>query len=183
MKKRTSLFLSFIFFNSIIFGQIDHSISLGPDLSIPTESLGRANLGFGGSLQYQLKFSAPVAVQLHVGYSSFTNKVYSDQRVSFLPVRLGAVGFVYQDIFFVYADAGISQYHSKSGDPDRSGFSFGAGVGYKQSLDNGQFLQFSAYYNLNKFKRETPGYYYKYNWFNIRAAYGLLWGKGRNREG
>lgn len=175
--------LLILFCTERVYSQTGHSVSLGTDLGIPTESLGAAKLGFGGSLQYQLKFSDRIAAQLHIGYSGFSNKHDDNQKVSFLPVRLGAVAFIYQDIIFVSADAGVSHYHSPSTLTNQTGFSFGAGTGYRYLIGNGQFIQISGYYNMHNFKREDTGQDYNYNWFNIRAAYGLSWGKGKKKEG
>ena len=159
--------------------QLTHSISLGPELSIPGKNFGKSNLGFGGSFEYMVKFNAPVGIQFHFGYSGFPNKFYSNSKISFLPVRLGLVGFIYQDLIFVSADAGISHYHSPSTVTDQNGFSFGAGGGYKLFFDpeKKQFVQLSAYFNMHNFRNDTFGQNYNYGWFNIRAAYGLSWGK------
>jgi hypothetical protein len=165
-----------------LFGQLTQSVSLGPDLGIPTKSFGKANLGIGCSLQYQVKFSGPVAIQLHIGYSSFTNKLYSEDKVSFLPVRIGAVYYLYQDVIFVSADAGVSRYYSPLTGTKQNGFTFGAGAGYRLLINNRQFVQLSGYYNLHYFKNAQANPGYNYNWFNIRAAYGFLWGKG-NKKG
>ncbi|HEX7906387.1 MAG TPA: hypothetical protein VF487_21080 [Chitinophagaceae bacterium] len=176
--------LTFIFTLCVHFsvGQIVHSISIGPDLGIPTESFGKANLGFGGSLEYNVKFSGPVGAQFHIGYQSFSNKIYSDQKVTFLPIRLGVIGFIYQDILFLNADAGISHYYSPSTGTNQNGFTFGAGGGSKLKLGSGQFIQVSAYYNLHHYDGLYAGNGYNYNWFNIRAAYGLSWGKKNDNK-
>ncbi len=164
------------------FSQLSHSLSLGPDLGIPTESFGKANLGFGGSLEYNMIFSEKIGPQFHIAYQSFTNKIYSDQKVTFLPIRLGIVGFLYQDLIFVSADAGVSHYYSPSTGTKQNGFSFGAGAGYRLPLSSGQFIQASAYYNLHHFKGQYASDGYNYNWFNIRAAYGISWGKKIRKE-
>jgi Outer membrane protein beta-barrel domain len=165
-----------------LFSQLTHSVSIGPDLGIPTPSLGKANIGFGGSLQYQIKFSPPLALQLHVGYISFTNKLYADDKVTFLPVRLGGVYYLYQDIIFVSADAGISHYYSPSTGTKQNGFTLGTGIGYRYPISNSQFVQVSGYYNLHNFKRAQSSQDYNYNWFNVRAAYGLSCGKGKREK-
>ena len=159
--------------------QITNSISLGPDFGIPGKRFGSgARLGIGGSLDYQLKLSVPVGLQIHAGYIKFSDKNYSDTWVSFVPIRLGIVGFIYQDLIFAFVDAGISHYHAST-TTKQNGFSFGLGGGYKLFFnpDKKQFVQLSAYYNLHNFKRDITSQNYNYTWFNIRAAYGLSFGK------
>jgi hypothetical protein len=170
-------FLTLFFIPFFSYSQNTHFVSIGPDLSIPSTNLGSANVSLGGSFQYQLKFNAPVAAQLHVGYAHFEDQFGG--KVSFLPVRAGLAGFLYQDLLFVSADAGFSKYHSPTTGTKQTGFSFGTGAGYRLPLSNKQFLQFSAYYNLHNFKNDLFGQNYNYNWFNIRAAFGLAFGKGK----
>jgi hypothetical protein len=179
--KALIVLLSFLVsLNSKVLGQLSHSVTLGPDIGFPTESLGASNVGFGGSIEYRLKFPPPIAVQLHAGYIRFNNESNSSDYVSIVPIRLGVVGTLYRDIFFVFADAGNSRYHSSYGDPNSNGFSFGLGAGYNQRIAGNQLLQVAGYYNMAKFKRETSDNYYTYDWFSIRIAYGLTWGKGKN---
>ncbi len=173
----------FIFFlfaiPCISFCQLEHSVSLGPDLSIPSkENLGTATpVSIGGSVQYQLKFSTHIAAQLHVGLSRFKGVLGS--KVSFIPLRLGLVGYIYRDKIFLNADAGISLYRSPNALPNQSGFGFGAGGGYRQTLQNNQFIQLSGYYNLHKYKGSPYGspIEYDFNWVNIRLGYGFGFGK------
>lgn len=161
----------------IVTAQITHSISIGPDLGLPAKSFGsESTLGIGVSLEYQAKFRAPIAIQVHVGYSHFSNKVLSNDKVSFLPVRIGLAGFVYKDLFFISADAGISHF-SASTETRQTGFSLGMGPGCKFYLnaESKQFFQFSAYYNVHNYRQKSGGnsYNYNYTWFNVRAAYGF----------
>lgn len=162
--------------------QTRHSVSLGPDLGIPTESFGKVNLGLGGSLEYNMVLKGKIGPQIHIGYQRFTSKVYSDHKVTFLPIRIGLIGFIYQDIFFVSADAGRSRYYSPTTDTEQNGFTFGIGAGSKLPLSGGQFMQVSVYFNRHHFEGEFPGQEYNYNWFNIRAAYGISWGKKTEKE-
>jgi hypothetical protein len=36
--------------------------------------------------------------------------------------------------------------------------------------------------DFNRFKSESSSYVNKYDWFNIRAAYGLSWGKNKKLQ-
>jgi hypothetical protein len=63
----------FMTFNIGVYAQVTQSLTLGPDLGVPTKNFGKANLGFGGSFQYRLKFAGPVAIQLPEGYVHFTS--------------------------------------------------------------------------------------------------------------
>jgi len=157
--------------------QPTQSVTFGIDYSITSANFGATKSGIGGSADYQIKFNAPVGLQFHIGYSHFKNKVLSNDVVNFLPVRAGVVGFLYQDVIFIFADAGISHYSASSG-TKQNGFSFGIGPGYKLYFnpDKKQFLQLSAYFNLHHFYSNYSGGY-NYTWFNIRAAYGLSFSK------
>jgi hypothetical protein len=175
--KKTIILSLVLLKNLFICCQITHSLSIGPDLSIPAKNFGsESTLGIGGSLEYQAKFKGHIGLQLHVGYSHFSNKVLSDDKVDFLPVRIGVIGFIYKDQLFISADAGISHFAASTG-TKQIGFSFGIGPGYKFyfSPESKHFLQFSAYYNLHNYQHESGGnsYNYNYTWFNIRAAYGF----------
>jgi hypothetical protein len=118
---------------------------------------------------------------MHAGYISFTSKYDADSKITFLPIRLGLQAFVYEDLIFVFADAGTSHYYSPTSGTNQNGFTFGAGFGYRYLISSGQFLQLSGYYNLHNFKRKETNQDYNYNWFSIRAAYGLSWGKGKKK--
>lgn len=179
--------LFFLFFISILFSfnslsQNNHSLSIGSDLSIPSKNtLGRnTSVSLGGSIQYQLKFNAPIGLQAHIGYNHFTDGLGG--KVNFLPIRGGIVGFIYKDLIYLYADAGISRYHSPTTTTTQNGFSFGSGGGYKLMFNNKQILQISAYFNLHNFRNDIFGQNYNYEWFNIRAAYGFSFGKGKQKE-
>lgn len=161
-------------------GQFTHLIGLGPELGLPGKNFGESNLGVGGSLQYQLKLNAPVGIQVHVGYVNFVSKTefFSDMKykISFLPVRAGILGFIYKDIIFVSADAGISKYHANTG-TDQTGFSFGFGGGYKYIIAKKHFAQLSVLYNSHNFQDKQIGQNFNYNWFSLRLAYGMQWSK------
>lgn len=176
MKQLILSLLLFISFESI--SQNTHRFSIGPDLGLPSKgSFGSTvNVSIGGSVQYQVKFAAPFGLQVHAGYSHFGDNY---GKVSFLPVRAGVVGYLYQDLIYAYADAGASRYHSPTTGTTQTGFSFGAGAGYLLPIDATKFIQLSAYYNLHRFnyKNDPYGQDYNYNWFNVRAAFGFSLGK------
>lgn len=162
-----------MFISAISRAQITHQISLGPDLGIPGKQLGTASVSLGGSIEYQLKFKAPIGIQIKAGYNKFGNDDIGIVRL--FPVRAGLVGYLYQDIIFAFADAGMSHYYSPTTGTKQDGFSFGIGAGYKLKIYPNQFLQVSAYYNSHHFDHD--GGEYNITWFNIRAAYGLNFGK------
>jgi len=182
-------FLIFLLF-PLIFGertngQSNHFISLGADLSIPIKNLGsKTPTSIGGSIDYQLKFKAPVGLQAHVGFNRFKGAIFGT-ILNFLPIRVGVVGYLYKDLLFVSADAGVSFYSSPNGGlPAQTGFGFGAGAGYRQPVNKNQFIQLSGYYNLHKYKDTPYGTPLEYNftWFNIRLAYGFSFGKGKDKK-
>ena len=85
--KRLLIFFAIIHLQNQAISQITHSISLGPDFGIPGKHFGTAaKLGLGGSLDYQLKFSAPVGLQVHVGCIKFSDKGVQNSWVTFLPL-------------------------------------------------------------------------------------------------
>ena len=174
---RVLLFFFFCLQVDNLISQVTHSVSLGPDLGLPAKSFGsESTLGIGGSWNYQAKFKGPIGFQIHAGYIHFSNKVLSDDKVDFIPIRFGPVAYIYKDVFFIFADVGVSHFSASTG-TKQTGFSFGLGPGYNIYIgpESKHFLQFSAYYNLHNYKHESGGnsYNYNYTWFNIRAAYGF----------
>lgn len=187
MSMKRKLLLSLLLVSSThLFAQIAQSLSLGPELALPTKSFGKSNTGWGGSLQYQVKFKGPIGAQLHVGYNQFSNSVLNRSTVSFLPVRAGVVGYVFKDLAFVYADAGISRYSASSSGTKQGDFTWGAGAGYRVLISGKQFAQLSVHYNSHRFNRrhtQSSDYDFNYNWMSIRLAYGISWGKGAKTLG
>lgn len=177
---RQIFFFVFMCVHTLIYAQKRNFISMGPDISLPSTNLKGTSVSIGGSFQYQIKFNAPVALQLHAGYSHFKDGFGG--KVNFLPIRAGVVGYLYQDILYVYTDAGISHYQSPTTTTKQNGFSFGFGGGYRQKLGVSQFLQFSTYYNLHNFKLAATSQNYNYTWFNIRAAYGFSFGRKSKKD-
>jgi hypothetical protein len=175
MQSRYLVIFIFCLYTSSLRGQTMQTISIGGDLSVPSSSLKSSSPSFGGSLQYLFKFNAPVGLQFHVGYNHFKDALGG--KVNFLPVRAGVVSYLYEDLLYVYADAGISHYQSPTTTTKQDGFSFGIGAGFRQELSRNNFLQFSAYYNLHNFKLPATGQNYNYTWFNVRAAYGFSFGR------
>jgi hypothetical protein len=172
------IFIS-LFYSSISRSQNTNLLSVGLDLAIPSGTISNSNLGFGGSLQYQLKFSAPIAIQLNADYLLFGNKSYSGEKLHFFPVRLGLAGFLYRDILFVAVDGGISHFHSTASGSNLIGYTVNGGIGYMYTIGNNQFMQMNLYYAVNHFKSKTSNSNLRYNWFTIRASYGLSFGKRR----
>ena len=170
------LFLILIFLSNSLFGQITHSINIGPDLGIPGKNISKvSSLGFGGSFEYVYKFSPKIGARLYTGFSRFNGKTY-DGFVAFWPIRAGIQAFIYEDVIFIYADGGISNYSASTG-TKQTGPSFGFGAGYRQFLSKHQFIQVSAYFNYHKFKKALFSQNYNYTWINFRVAYGLNWGR------
>lgn len=176
---KTYLLITLISFLLIkpCFSQTNHSITLGPDLGIPTTSFGKAKLGFGGSLFYNWKFSNKIDAHINTGVIGFTNKFNSTDRVQFVPVRAGLTFNLYQDIFSLLVSGGISHYSSKSTKTKQDGATLGTGFIVTQHLSGKQILQFSALYNVHHFERKGSGQSYNYNWFTLRVGYGLAWGR------
>jgi hypothetical protein len=163
-----------VLINDICSSQVTHSITLGPDLGIGANFGKSSKASIGGTLEYVAKFSPVVGIRLSGGYNRFNGKFYDD-HVSFLRARAGFQAHLYQDIFFVFAEGGIATFKSSNPDPALTKFSWAAGAGYRQPLNKGQFLQFSAWFN---YFRHNPNL--TYTWFNFRAAYGLSFGKKNN---
>lgn len=181
---RHLIFIYLIFLSVTSFSQLTHSLSLGPELAIPGKNMSGANIGFGGSLQYQLKFSEKIGIQLHGGYNQFTGKSSSSGKIDFLSARVGLVGYLYEDVIFVSADAGVSRFHANTTGTKKNGFSLGIGGGYRFLIGPTQFAQLSVSYIPNSFRYSQSGQSYtnKYDWFGIRAAVGLNFGKRRSTE-
>jgi hypothetical protein len=178
-----ALLILVTFFWSKLFSQVNHSISLGPDLGIPSKNFGtRAQIAVGGSFNYEAKFQIPVGIRFHIGYIKFSDEGITNSWVSFLPIRGGLAGYIYEDLIFVFVEAGVSRYRAST-TTKQNGFSFGGGVGYKLyfNLDKKQFVQVSASYNLHNFKTGQFGQDYNYTWFSIGAAYGISLGKKSNK--
>jgi hypothetical protein len=168
-----------LFLVSIIFfagknltGQVTHSISLGPNLGLGANFGNSAKASIGGNFEYVAKFSQVIGARVSIAYNKFRDKADEQRYVSFLPVRAGVQAFIYQDIFFVYAEGGIATYKSSNPDPALTKFSWSLGTGYRQPLAQNQFLQFSAWFNYFKHNPNLT-----YTWFNFGVAYGLSFGK------
>lgn len=170
------------FMNSVkTYCQISHYFSAGPEVSFPGKRLGsNTPASLGGSFQYQLKFNAPLAIQLHAGFNHFTDALGG--KVNFTPVRAGLVGYVYKDIFFADICAGISHFKATPSGITKDGFSFGLGGGYRQMFGNSQFVQVSFAYNSHNYKNATYSQDYNYTWFNVRAAYGFSFGGKKEKK-
>lgn len=161
-------------------GQIKHSLTIGPNLGVGANFGKAAKLSLGGSLEYVIKFSDRLGARLYGGYNRFNDKNYPDAYVSFLPVRAGIQGFVYEDVLFVFADGGIANYKSST-DTKKTGPSFGIGAGHRLPIGKSQFVQTSAWFNY--YRLEVPPFTnLKYTWFNFRVAYGFSFGKKNEPE-
>lgn len=176
MKKRFLFFCILTLASKLLISQTTHSLTIGPDLGLGANFGKSSKASIGGSIEYVAKFSSVIGVRVSAGYNKFKGKVYNDY-VSFLPIRAGVQAFIYQDIFFIYTEGGIATYKSSNPDPALTKFSWAIGTGYRQSLNNSQFLQFSAWFN---YFRHNPNL--TYTWFNFRAAYGFSFGKKNKLE-
>ena len=170
-----------IFFFIIAFGakstlsQTTHSISIGPDLGLGANFGKSSKASIGGSLEYVTRFNDKIGIRLAGGYNKFKGSYYDDY-VSFLPVRIGVHAFLSQDVIFSFAEAGIANYKASTG-TKKTGPSFGIGAGYRQAIADNQFIQFSAIFNLYRYKGNSPAGSFNYTWFNFRVAYGFSFGK------
>lgn len=148
---------------------------MGPDLGLGANFGKSSKASIGGSLEYVAKLSDKIGLRLAGGYNKFKGSYYDDY-VSFLPIRIGVQAFLYQDMIFSFAEAGMVNYKASTG-TKKTGPSFGLGAGYRQSIADNQFLQFSAIFNLYRFQRANSGGDFNYTWFNFRVAYGISFGK------
>lgn len=179
---RVIIFLAVFVISDMTYSQVYHSFSAGPEISLPIKNLGsRTPTSLGGSFEYQLKGeNFPIGVQVHIGFNHFKDALGG--KVNFTPARVGAVGFIYQDLIFIYSDVGISRFYSPTTGTKQNGFSFGGGAGYRIPIGEKQFIQLSGYYNLHNYRNNLFAQNYNYTWFNIRAAYGLSFGKKKNLD-
>ena len=158
-------------------GQVIHSISVGPVFGVGANFGKSSNLSVGGSIEYIARFSSAVGIRLSGGYNRFNGK-YFDDYVSFLAGRAGLHVFVYQDLLFVFAEAGIATYKSSNPDPALTRFSWAAGAGYYLYLgEKKHSLQMSAFFN---YFRHNPNL--TYTWIDIRAAYCFSWGDKKKQK-
>jgi hypothetical protein len=178
MKKCVLLFVLFLKMISMAYSQIGHSVSIGPDLGIGANFGKASKLSLGASFNYTLHLSDKVGIRLHAGYNRFNANIPGDY-VSFLPLRAGLQAFVYKDIFFVFAEGGVTTFNDSTPEDPLSKFSWAAGLGRNIPLDEKgkSFIQVSACFNFYKHRQ-----YSNYTWFNLRAAYGLSWGKKKIQE-
>jgi hypothetical protein len=168
--------VSIIFFaGKNLTGQVTHSVTLGPDLGLGANFGNSSKASLGGSIEYVAKLNSIIGIRLSGGYNKFKGKYYEDY-VSFLPIRAGIQAFLYQDLLFAFMEGGIANYKASTG-TEKTGPSFSIGAGYRQAIAENQFIQFSTYFNYNKYKGDPPGGNLNYTWFNFRVAYGLSFGK------
>ena len=107
MSRTLTLLITLIFIQTSIIAQVTHSVNIGPSVGLPGKNLKAAKTGWGGELDYTAKFALPIGAHIHIGYTHFTNKNFTDEQLSFMPVRAGLTGFIFQDQIFVTADAGF----------------------------------------------------------------------------
>src|SRR5687768_11310853 len=79
-----------------------NSVSIGPDLGLPSNFKTASKPGLGASFEYVNKFSAHVGLRVFAGYNRFEGKYVADDILKFIPYRVGIEGFGYKDVFFVY---------------------------------------------------------------------------------
>lgn len=151
------------------------SISFGPEIGFANNFSNSSKPGLGASIEYVNKFSKGVGARMFAGYDNFRDK-YVDGYVSFLSLRGGLQAFL-AELLFIYGEGGIVSYHD-SNNSNQAGFSFGIGAGYRMPLMTGQkFIQLSTHYNFFKYNNNSF-----YTWFNVRAAFGLNFGKTSTRK-
>ncbi len=175
----------FFIFLSCCFGpisnaQVIHSINFGPDIGVGANFGKSANASFGGSLEYTAKFSPVVSARFATGYNKFNAKSGSG-FISFLPIRAGIQTFIFEQSIFIYGEGGIVEFKGGTG-TNTNGPSFGLGGGYRQPLDKGQYIQFSAYFNFFRLKVDVTREELNYTWFNFRGAYGFSWGRKKTSK-
>jgi hypothetical protein len=172
--KRIYLVGLYLFCADCIFAQ--SSISVGPQLGFASNFSSSAKVGIGGSIEYTMQLSERLGARFYGGYDRFKGKYFADDIVSFLPVRAGLQGFIFEDIFSVYGEAGIAAFHAKSSGSQNTNFSFALGAAYRLPL-NQQFVQVSGYYNFYRYSEHLD-----YTWYNLRIAFGLNLGHKKALE-
>lgn len=180
MKRKLVLFILTLSIGKSLFSQVTHSLTIGPDLGLGANFGKAAKASVGGSVEYVAKISSKLGIRLSSGYNKFNDK-YDDGWVSFLPFRAGIQGFIYEDLIFVFGEAGIANYKASTG-TNKTGPSFAIGAGYRLPIANSQFIQLSSYFNFYRYKGDPPGGDFNYTWFNFRAAYGLSFRKKNKSE-
>lgn len=175
MIKKTIFLSILIVIQESIYCQVTHSITLGPDVGVGANFGKSSKASIGGSMEYVAKFSS-LGIRIASGYNKFNGRVYDDY-VSFFSIRGGLQAFFYQDIFFLYTEGGTSTYRSSNPDPALTKFSWAIGAGYRQTLTQNQFLQFSSCFNHF---RHNPNL--TYTWFNFRVAYGFSFGQKKETK-
>ena len=178
MKRITPLILLLFLFTKSGISQGMHSITIGPDLGLGSNFGKTSKVSIGGSIEYVARLNEIFGIRLAGGYNRFNGKTY-DGYVSFLPLRTGLQYFLYRDIFYMHTDIGIARYSASSG-TKKTGPYLAIGAGFRQSLLNDQFIQFSSYFNFYKLSVDPPGDDLNYTWFNLRVAYGFSFGKKIN---
>jgi hypothetical protein len=149
------------------------SISLGPDLGLPSNFSKTSKTSLGASLEYVNKFSKHVGLRVFTAYNRFEGKYVADDVLKFIPYRIGIEGFAYKDVFLVYGEVGAASLIGNGPRNSKTNFSYGLGAGYRYPIGmTKQFIQLSGYYNFFRFDEMNT-----YTWFNIRLAYGFNFGR------
>lgn len=165
------LFFCILLARDFLYSQVNHSISLGPDLGVGANFGKSSKASIGGSIEYVAKFSDKIGIRVSGGYNKFKGKYYDDY-VSFLPIRAGVQAFLYEDLIYLYGEGGVTKFKASTG-TEKTGPSFSFGVGDRLPIGANQFIQLSVYFNYYKYKGDPPGGDLNYTWFNFRAAYGF----------
>jgi hypothetical protein len=185
----------FIFFLLVLSGTAwtQSSFTVGPTVSSGTKLFPlNGRTGLGVSLEYAAPLSKQGSIRLYAGYDRFEHnfkgidaRVLQDSivkmgingyDVSFVPLRVGYMHFLLTNAAFVYVEAGVSHlftpYKDWSTYHSNKLFTYAIGTGYSFTVQQSRLVQVSFFYNHNRLNE-----YSNRNYFSLRAAYGLRFGK------
>jgi hypothetical protein len=161
---------SFLCISFSIHAQI--TVTLGPELTIGDGQFEDGHkVGVGVSAEYMAKVFPKGGIRVYTAYNRFPSQA-GIEKVHFIPIRVGYEHFLYSDNLFVYGEAGIINFLFSSG--NKTGLSIAGGTGYKINMPKATLLQFSLFYNYNRYNAAQ-----NYNWLTLKAAYGFKFGERR----
>lgn len=191
-KARNYLILIFILIQYAAWTQ--NFISIGPVISSGSKSFPiNGRLGAGGSIEYARNISAQGAVRFYMAYDYFKHRFSGSgsedsllmlEKVglgtnTLLPVRVGYQHFLYKNVAFLYAEAGMSVLHRPTlynrSNFTKTLFTYAIGLGQRFNFPKQQVIQLSVFYNYNRLYSNR-----NLNYFSFRAAYGLIFPRGKS---
>jgi hypothetical protein len=168
MLRINNLLLAVIFSLSINNVKGQNAISIGLDVS-SSPSNRSTSLGIGGSVEYNKSISEKLGGRLYCGYNYFKSNS-TDSHISFLPIRVGIEYFL-NKLLFLYVESGVANYNSDAANNWYFSYAFGTGYTVPFGLKN-NFAKISLFFNSVRIAKISST-----NWFTLRFAYGLNFGK------